>query len=174
MDLSTSVFRFLNNNLKDILRELTERGIIKLKKRNIENIPEENDSIGDTFELKNRLDYNNRDFAFVDIDGNILVSDKGKTHAQLLQNYLDEASDYKLKDGWKRPDIEEIDEALQPKYCAFGHILDDCIFIETYTGVSCETILSDIKKSDISYDKIYKYNDFEVTRVAKRYKNGNK
>ena len=64
--------------------------------------------------------------------------------------------------------MEEMDN-FSNKYYAFGHILDNNIFIETYTldNTSIDTIISDLKSSGINYDKIYEYGNDEILRVAK-------
>ena len=127
------------------------------------------DSIGEKTSIIGYIDVDNRIAAFADIDGQILVSDNGKTHAQLINEYLKEY-DNELSDDWYRPDIEEITEKSGHDIAvAFGHIVNDNVWIiEYYTlnDISIEDVVSDIKTSGKEYTKIYSYNFNKATRVA--------
>ena len=116
------------------------------------------------------MDYTTRDYPFVDIDGNILIGKENQTHAQLIQEYLNSLNINKtLDDNFKRPSESEIEEILNNKYTAFGHIINDNIFIDLFylNKVSLDTVISDIKNSSISYNKIYDYDSENITRLAK-------
>ena len=133
-----------------------------------------NDSIGDTSTLIGTLDIYNRDYAFIDLDGNILIGDKDQFHEHILQDYLKTLNtDKHLRCDYGRPSGGQIEYVFNNEYCAFGHIIDNNIFIETYTleNISINDIISDINNAGIDYDKIYKYKDDEITRVAKLIKN---
>ena len=135
------------------------------------NIKIVKDSVGDTNQLTNRIDYDSRTAAFVDIDGHILVSDEGESHAQLVNKYLDSIGSKELDDDWFRPDVEEIEEKSYGKRTvAFGHICQcDVWVIEEIacTNISVDEVVSDIKESGNEYSKIYSYYDDEITRLAK-------
>jgi hypothetical protein len=127
------------------------------------------DSIGEETELIDNIDFDNRIAAFVDLDGEILVSDNGMSHAQLINEYLKEY-DEELNDGWFRPDAEEINEKSGHVNVAFGHIVNDDVWViedRTLTDISAEDVANDIKASGKEYTKIYSYDTSNVTRVAK-------
>jgi hypothetical protein len=134
----------------------------------IEEINNINDTVGDSSKILKHPDFDNRDFSFVDIDDEVLLSNKGKTHGQLIQEWLD-TFDKELKDGWYRPKDTEIKELTNANYTVFGHAINNCIIIEdaTLNDVSIEQVISDIKENNINYDKIYNLFGREVTRVAK-------
>ena len=127
------------------------------------------DSIGEETELRDTIDFDNRDAAFIDLDGEILVSDDGMSHAQLVNKYLEEY-DEELDDDWYRPDVKEISEKSGHVNVAFGHIVNDNVWViedSTLTDMSVEDVVSDIKASGKKYTKIYSYDGSNVTRVAK-------
>lgn len=167
-DLMDFVYDFLDYREFDIVELLINMNLIDSKIIETQKISDLDDSIGDVTILSDRLDYDTRDYAFVDIDGTVLISDKGNSHAQIIQKYLDEQSGEKLEDEWRRPLMKEMDN-FSNQYYAFGHILDDNIFIETYTldGTSIDKIISDLESSGINYNKIYEYGSDEILRVAK-------
>ena len=126
------------------------------------------DSIGEETEIIGYIDFDNRIAAFVDLDGEILVSDDGMTHAQLINKYLEEY-DKELDDDWYRPDAKEVSEKSGHINVAFGHIVNDNVWViddSTLTDISVEDVVSDIKKSGEKYSKIYSYDTSNVTRVA--------
>jgi hypothetical protein len=167
INLMDFVYDFLDYREFDIVELLINMNLIDSKIIEPQKISDLDDSIGDVTILSDRLDYDTRDSAFVDIDGKILIGNKGNSHAQIIQDYLDESGN-KLENEWERPFMDEMDN-FSDKYYAFGHILDNNIFIETYTldNTSIDTIISDIKNSKIDYNKIYEYARDEITRVAK-------
>ena len=127
------------------------------------------DSIGEESELLDTIDVENRIAAFVDLDGEILVSDDGMSHAQLINKYLEEY-DEELDDDWYRPDVKEISGKSGHVNVAFGHIVNDNVWViedSTLTDMSVEDVVSDIKASGKKYTKIYSYDGSNVTRVAK-------
>ena len=158
----------------NILEELRKRKIIDSNLIDLDEVSDIDDSIGDIYELNEKLDYDTRESAFVDIDGTILISDKGKSHAQLIQDYIDKTlnEDIKLEKEWYRPSEEEVQEILKNKYTAFGHVFDDNIFIETLwlENTSIDEIINDINNAGVDYNKIYEYANEEITRVARMIK----
>ena len=167
-ELIPNVNIFLNMKEKDILQELKNRRIIR-EKIDIQDISKLDDELGEEQDLFGYLDFNNRDKALIDIDGKILIGDTNQTHAQVLQDYLNTINDDStLNDGWSRPGNNEINKLFNNEYSAFGHILDNNIFIETFScNTSTDKILNDIKKSGIDYDKIYEYDCETIKRVAR-------
>ena len=135
------------------------------------------DTIGDSYTTTERIDYDTRDAAFVDVGGTCLVGENGQTHAQVIQDWFntfaededDEEYNPELQSKWHRPKDTEVESLTGAEYTVFGHILNDCIIIEDYNlnGVTMEDVISDIDKAGITYDKIYEYGGDEIQRVAK-------
>ena len=162
-----TISNYLTYNKKDVL-EYAEKMKILQRSIDIDKIDDIKDEVGESSKITNRVDFHNRDSAFVDIDGEVLISNEGQSHAQLIQEWLN-TFNKKLKNGWYRPKDDEIKELTNAKYTAFGHIINNCIIIEeaTLNDTSIEQVISDIKENDINYDKIYNLFGREVTRVAK-------
>lgn len=163
-ELIDYVYSFLDNRW-NIIDKLIEDNDILNNVIDIDKISTLEDKIGDTNSISKRIDFNNRDNAFIDIDGEILISNKNQTHGQMIQEYINTS-----KSSSFRPSINTMDE-FSNNYYAFGHILDGNIFIETYTldSTSIDRIISDIESSGINYEKIYEYNahNCEISRIAK-------
>jgi len=161
-----TINNYLIENKEEILKNIDE--ILQNSIYNIKDINNINDAVGDSSKILKCPDFDNRDFAFVDIDGEVLISNEGQTHGQLIQEWLD-TFDKKLENGWYRPKDTEIKELTDAKYTAFGHIINDCIIIEeaTLNDTSIEQVISDIKENNIDYNKIYDLFGREITRVAK-------
>ena len=169
----SNIYAILKTNQDSILEELRAKRIIDSNLLDLDEVSDINDSIGKTYELNGKLDYDTRDSAFVDVDGTILISNKGDSHAQLIQEYLDKNSINKqLKDDWYRPGEEEINDVFKSNYTAFGHILDSNIFIESnwLENATINQIINDINNAGIDYNKIYDYVPDEITRVARTIK----
>ena len=170
--LIESMKKFLNEKNNDIYEYLKKIRLIDAR-LDTEDIVNLNDTIGDSTTIKH-LDFDTREAALVDIDGTVLIGGDGQSHAEVLQTYLDDISfktseELELSNKWSRPKLREIENLLNNQYCAFGHVLDNNIFIETYTleDVSINDIISDIDAAGIDYDKIYEYENDEITRIAK-------
>jgi hypothetical protein len=169
-NLTISIGEFLDSKTDKILKQLKEDGLITPETIDITDIPKLENNVGDEYMLTEQLDYDNRDKALVDIDGNILIGKNGQTHAQVIQDYLDEiSSDKKLEDDYYRPSDDKLDKILNPEYSAFGHIVDDNILIEetTLDNITIDNVVQDIKNNKIRYEKIYNYNGNNLTRVAR-------
>ena len=169
-NLTISIGEFLDSKTDKILKQLKEDGLITPETIDITDIPKLENNVGDEYMLTEQLDYDNRDKALVDIDGNILIGKNGQTHAQVIQDYLDEiSSDKKLEDDYYRPSDDELNKILNPEYSAFGHIVDDNILIEetTLDNITIDNVVQDIKNNDVHYEKIYNYNGNNLTRVAR-------
>jgi hypothetical protein len=169
-DVMDNITKFLDNKKEehDTFYYKSSADVNNLCSADVNNLCDIDDNIGEETELRDNIDFDNRDAAFVDIDGEILVSDNGMSHAQLINKYLEEY-DEKLNDDWYRPDVEEIENKSGAERVAFGHIIDDVWIIEdtTLMNMSAEDVVSDIKASGKEYTKIYSYDRRDVTRVAK-------
>lgn len=163
-----TISNYLTYNKRDVL-EYAEKMKILQRSIDIDRIDDIKDEVGESSKITNRVDFHNRDSAFVDIDGEVLISNEGQSHAQLIQEWLNTFGDKKLEKEFFRPDENEIKELTNAKYSVFGHVVNDCIIIEEgyLDNVSIEQVISDIKGNDISYAKIYSLFGREITRVAK-------
>lgn len=135
----------------------------------IDNLYYLNDSIGEETEIEGGCDHYNRDAAFADIDHQILISNNGESHAQLINKYFNDIGFIELDDDWYRPDVEEIEKKSGAERVAFGHIIGDVWIIEdtTLMNMSVEDVINDIKASGNEYAKIYAFDRSDALRVAK-------
>lgn len=132
-----------------------------------------NDSVGDQHSLSDIIDFDNRDAAFIDLDGEILVSDNGMSHAQLVNKYLEEHNEYKkLYDENARPTNSEMESNCYTDRFAFGHIINNVWIIDTHSisQMDVDEVIEDIKKSCNTYSKLYSLSDSNsmVKRLAKK------
>ena len=157
---------------EDVKDTLQEKAEVYMREKDISEdigrIPFLKDNIGDTTELSNTIDVDNRSAAFMDIDGYIYVSKCHGTHAELINEYL---GDYgqKLKDAVNRPlkqDLKDLD--IDENRIAFGHVIDKVFIIEDTNSLSVEEVKDDICKC-YRYKKIYTYDvgENKITRLAK-------
>ena len=175
-DSMNSIIEYLDKHDSDITEELKDMGIINNEVTFYE-LYDLDDTIGDSYTTTERIDYDTRDAAFVDVGGTCLVGENGQTHAQVIQDWFntfaededDEEYNPELQSKWHRPKDTEVESLTGAEYTVFGHILNDCIIIEDYNlnGVTMEDVISDIDKAGITYDKIYEYGGDEIQRVAK-------
>jgi hypothetical protein len=167
--ITACVIKFIDNYLMDKLKEKNpEFYHLDIDSHNIKIIE---DSVGDKNKLTENIDFYNRDAAFIDIDGEILVSGANVSHAQLINGYLSKNEKEKLDDNWYRPDIEEVSTLTGAEKIAFGHICQRDVWIideTTCTNMTTDEVVSDIKKSGEKYSKIYVNYADEVTRLAIR------
>ena len=127
---------------------------------NISELNKLNDNIGDKIDIPQKLDFNNRDKAFIFIaPDTLLISDKGESHTQMLNKYLDTKSD---DEKTRKTDKELSDSNIEQT--SFGHIIDNIAFIETLQGVSVETVM----KSLNNFKKVYLYDD--ANKIVERLK----
>lgn len=130
-------------------------------------LKELNDEIGDKITNYTNRDYDNREKCFIDINGEIIVSDEGETHATLVNKYLDSVGKETFENDYYRPAQEEL-ENMVDKF-GFGEIDNDIFFVEDdtfYGNMSAKEIIDDIMKSGIDYEKIYTIKNNKLTRVA--------
>ena len=175
-NLNDTITTAVDKNLNEFLMKQTKDGNsdFALKEMYAKEVGNNEDSIGETIKLIDHVDYDTRDAAFVDIDGDILISDKGATHAQLINKYIEDNNYFgELKDDWQRPSTEEALQKTWSDNIAFGHIVNSNVWIidPSCTTMSIADVISDIKKSGNEYSKIYSMTDFdELERVAKKYR----
>ena len=164
---------FLDRHNDELIETLKKYELLPSQKVNLDELHDLKIEIGETYKIKQNIDYQNRNSAFIDIDGLILISNSGESHSEILQKYLDKISeDKKFEDDWTRPKDEEIEKYFNPQYSIFGHIYNDDIFVESkdIKKLSIDTVLNDLDNAEINYNRLFVYsNDYnEVTRVAKR------
>ena len=143
--------------LKNVMYELhnteNDYGFGSTKKiKNISELENIDDAVGDKIEIPQKLDFNNRDKAFIYIAPNtLLISGKNESHTQMLDKYLNTKSN---DDKTRKTDKELSDENIEQ--VSFGHIIDDIAFIETLQNVSLEDVVQSLLDK---YNKIYFYDD---------------
>ena len=137
----------------------------------LDEVAESDDKVGDVFSLSDLIDYDTRDSAFIYIDGKIIESDNGETHSQLLQRYLEEndknvPQDLRDRDQYRasRPSVKQTKKMTNADDVAFGHIVDDCAFIEVISGGATIDDVANACKKD--YSKVYQYDGDNIKRVA--------
>ena len=178
-ELRMKVFEILYDDISFYGNELCKK--MKLfAKENINNpdynhfldakaISELEDKVGDKFFNLVSRDYDKRDLCFIDINGEIFVSDGGQTHAQLVNSYLESIEKDKLRNKHNRPGNAIMNE-FADKF-GFGEIEYGVWFVEDtdyYGNMSSGEIVDDIKKSKYKPDKIYICTDNgRLTRAAK-------
>jgi len=134
------------------------------------------DNIGDTHNINFKYDYEDRDCAFIYLDGEIIKGKIGQTHAQILENYMkqldreeDIPEDY--KDGGdiecSRPSNDRINRLLGTKNNAYGNIIDNIALIEVLEDVSEQEVANACKKQ-LKVDKVYIVSRKQNTDVVKR------
>ena len=115
------------------------------------------DSIGDTTNLIDIIDFDSRDKSFVDINNEIYISDVREKHVDLINKIL--STNFRT-----RPQSSDLNDIK----IGFGHIIGDTYFIEDdtyFTNMTAEEVVNDIK----DYKKIYRYDrdNLTITRLAR-------
>jgi hypothetical protein len=176
MELSNELNNEASDYFNKLLRDKKDKEKAKcLKAVDITELQELDDSIGEESRMLDEIDYDNRNAAFMDLDGDILISKPEETHAQLINRYLKEHSEGKeLDDDFCRPTSNEVEETCNVDRIAFGHIIGYIWIIDTYSisNMSVDEVISDIKDSGKTFSKIYSLNQSggKVKRLARRNK----
>ena len=141
-----------------------------------------NDSVGMTVYIEDEyIDYDTRDYAFIYADGNIIYGSAGQTHSDLLTEYLQEEGrsedipkDMKdrLDNGdvcFSRPSKKRVQRLTNSEDIAFGHVVNDCAFIETMVGSVSQDSVADKCMDELGVEKVYMYDRMQslVKRLAK-------
>ena len=129
------------------------------------DLAEVDDKIGEQTNVEDgrTLDYDTRDGAFVYIDGDIAYGEEGKTHGQILADYMEELGnedmipeDLKGDDiAGSRPTQSRMRRLVDTDNVAFGHIVDNMAFVEVLeTGANEDDVVKACKKQ-LKVDKVY-------------------
>ena len=143
------------------------------------DLAEVDDKIGEQTNVEDgrTLDYDIRDGAFVYIDGDVAYGEEGKTHGQILADYMEEhgnedmiPEDLKGDDiAGSRPTQSRMRRLVDTDNVAFGHIVDNMAFVEVLETGANEDDVAKACKKQLKVDKVYfldNYNDV-VKRLAK-------
>ena len=145
---------------------------------------EHDDKVGDVVYIENdaHIDYDNRDYAFIYIDGEIYYNDEDSSlsHSELLVEYLQEHGEddnipEDMLNGKKedsRPTKQRLQRLTGGEYVAFGHVMDNVAYVETLVGsVDAETVSKACKKQ-LDVAKVYQLDTAQqlVRRLAKSIK----
>ena len=98
-----------------------------------------------------KVDIENRDKPFIDIDHNVIIATTEQIHRELINTYYDN----KLKGNWKRPTDDELQQANIEKI-AFGHICNNVYIIDSIKNMTIDDVVQDMKDAGIN-GKIYYY-----------------
>lgn len=129
------------------------------------DLAEVDDKIGEQTNVEDgrTLDYDTRDGAFVYIDGDVAYGEEGKTHGQILADYMEEhgnedmiPEDLKGDDiAGSRPTQSRMRRLVDTDNVAFGHIVDNMAFVEVLeTGANEDDVVKACKKQ-LKVDKVY-------------------
>lgn len=129
------------------------------------NLAEVDDKIGEQINVKDgrTLDYDTRDGAFVYIDGDVAYGEEGKTHGQILADYMEEhgnedmiPEDLKGDDiAGSRPTQSRMRRLVDTDNVAFGHIVDNMAFVEVLETGANEDDVAKACKKQLKVDKVY-------------------
>lgn len=145
---------------------------------------EHDDKVGDVVYIENdaQIDYDNRDYAFIYIDGEIYYNDTDSSlsHSELLVEYLQEHGEddnipEDMLNGEKadsRPTKQRLQRLTGGEDVAFGHVMNGVAYVETLVGnVDAETV-SKVCKKELDVAKVYQLDAAQqlVRRLAKSIK----
>ena len=129
------------------------------------DLAEVDDKIGEQTNVKYGpiLDYDTRDGAFVYIDGDVAYGEAGKTHGQILADYMEEhgnedmiPEDLKGDDiAGSRPTQSRMRRLVDTNNVAFGHIVDNMAFVEVLETGANEDDVAKACKKQLKVDKVY-------------------
>lgn len=129
------------------------------------DLAEVDDKIGEqtNVEYGRALDYDTRDGAFVYIDGDVAYGEEGKTHGQILADYMEELGnedmipeDLKGDDiARSRPTQSRMRRLVDTDNVAFGHIVDNMAFVEVLETGANEDDVAKACKKQLKVDKVY-------------------
>lgn len=129
------------------------------------DLAEVDDKIGEqtNVEYGRTLDYDTRDGAFVYIDGDVAYGEEGKTHGQILADYMEELGnedmipeDLKGDDiARSRPTQSRMRRLVDTDNVAFGHIVDNMAFVEVLETGANENDVAKACKKQLKVDKVY-------------------
>ena len=143
------------------------------------DLAEVDDKIGEQTNVEDgrALDYDTRDGAFVYIDGDVAYGEEGKTHGQILADYMEELGnedmipeDLKGDDiAGSRPTQSRMRRLVDTDNVAFGHIVDNMAFVEVLETGANEDDVAKACKKQLKVDKVYFLDDGNgvVKRLAK-------
>ena len=131
-------------------------------------VSELNDKVNDEAKIMDVIDWDSRDNVFVYIDGQIFKGISNESHNDVIHRLLNEPG------SRLRPNDEEIKQKLGTNDVAFGHIINNCAFIDFPTvGADVNNVVNACQ----SFDKVYLYEKKKcvVKRLAmKRLKKADK
>lgn len=173
-------FEVSENLPEDILTELSDRkgyyqNYLKYKDKYypdtieyMEDLKNKKDNIGESTFLTYKIDYGNREYPFVYVDGKIYIGKNFETHTQLIKRVF-------LKQGYDNDkDIQRIDNDTMEKdvgsdVFAFGHIAMNMAFIDDNLFHCTKEDVAKALINQTDAKKVYYYDnsDKKVTRLAK-------
>ena len=140
-------------------------------------LDEADDSIGDTHKIDFGFDVQDRDYAFIYLDGDIIKGKLNQTHAQILKDYLknndkEDLIPEDLKDGGdvgdSRPSMKRMQRLTGEENVAFGNVIGKVAFIEVVNGIDENEVAKECM-NQLNIDKVYfaSHANEMVKRLAK-------
>ena len=179
-------FEVSENLPEDILTELSDRkgyyqNYLKYKDKYfpdtieyMEDLKNKKDNIGDSTFLMYKIDYGNREYPFVYVDGKIYKGKSMETHTQLVERvFLKEKSnddDEKPNDDdIVRLDNDEMEKDVGSDVFAFGHMCQGMAFIDDKLFHCTKEDVAKALINQTDAKKVYYYDDSDkkATRLAK-------
>lgn len=133
----------------------------------MEDLKNKKDNIGESTFLTYKIDYGNREYPFVYVDGKIYKGKFMETHTQLVERvFLKQKPN---DDDITRLDNNEMEKDVGSDVFAFGHICQEMAFIDNNLSNCTKEEVADALKSQTNVNKVYyyDYSDKQVTRLAK-------
>ena len=135
------------------------------------DLADHDDRPGDVTELEHMVDVNERDQAFVYIDGEVLVG--SFTHGQLVNSWLAEqglptlSDDYETRLENSRPMVKQVQRAADAEAVAWGHVAGDVALVEGNQSCTLDEVAAAVAE-EIAPAKVYEYIHNSVGYFARR------
>lgn len=133
----------------------------------MEDLKNKKDNIGESTFLTYKIDYGNREYPFVYVDGKIYKGKSMETHTQLVERvFLKEKPN---DDDIVRLDNDEMEKDVGSDVFAFGHMCQGMAFIDDNLFHCTKEDVAKALINQTDAKKVYYYDDSDkkVTRLAK-------
>ena len=127
------------------------------------DLAELDDTVGELTPVGSRIDYRDRDAAFVYVGGQMIVGEGTDTHNQLINRWLDEngkqtiSDDYEKRITFSRPLVKQVQRATGEEAVGFGHIVDDMAFIDVTQNCPVDEVKQAVLEQVDGVTKVYEY-----------------
>lgn len=127
------------------------------------------DSVGDNIHFTGYLGDNIRDLVICIINHQVIAYDtRGMTHVQVLNQWLKQQNQKTFDENFYRPDENDLDDVMSNIPVAFLNKKGGILLVDGLQNTTINEVLSDIEKSDLTYDKVYQsIGNSQIKRIAK-------